>query len=98
MGGIGGQVGLGGDGPGSPDEAADRDRSEEGCGPAAMFVGVHERNSTTRAASLSPRPSASLLGERCYLVYGDDRCVNVFARDDFERMAATSSSRSAAAR
>ena len=55
----------------------------------AMFVGVHERQLDDKGRLALPSAFRGLLDDACYLVYGDDRCVNVFARQDFERMAAT---------
>jgi MraZ protein len=52
-----------------------------------MFVGVHERQLDDKGRLALPSAFRALLGDSCYLVFGDDRCVNVFARDEFERMA-----------
>ncbi len=52
-----------------------------------MFVGVHERQLDDKGRLALPSAFRALLDDSCYLVYGDDRCVNVFARQDFERMA-----------
>ena len=49
-----------------------------------MFVGVHERQLDDKGRLALPSTFRSLLGESCYLVVGDDRCVNVQSRDDFE--------------
>jgi MraZ protein len=49
-----------------------------------MFVGVHERQLDDKGRLALPSAFRSLLGESCYLVVGDDRCVNVQSRDDFE--------------
>ena len=54
-----------------------------------MFVGVHERQLDDKGRLALPSAFRSLLDDACYLVYGDDRCVDVFPRSDFERMAAT---------
>ena len=54
-----------------------------------MFVGVHERQLDDKGRLALPSAFRSLLDDACYLVYGDDRCVDVFPRADFERMAAT---------
>jgi MraZ protein len=54
-----------------------------------MFVGVHERQLDDKGRLALPSAFRSLLDDACYLVYGDDRCVDVFSRTDFERMAAT---------
>lgn len=54
-----------------------------------MFVGVHERQLDDKGRLALPSPFRTLLEESCYLAYGDDRCVNVFTRQDFEREAQT---------
>ena len=54
-----------------------------------MFVGVHERQLDDKGRLALPSPFRSLLDDACYLVYGDDRCVDVFPRPDFERLAGT---------
>ena len=54
-----------------------------------MFVGVHERQLDDKGRLALPSAFRSLLDDACYLVYGDDRCVDVFSRTDFEQMAAT---------
>ena len=53
----------------------------------AMFVGVHERQLDDKGRLALPSPFRALLDESCYLVMGEDRCVNVFPRGEFERMA-----------
>ena len=70
-----------------PNEAADRERSEEGCGFGAMFVGVHERQLDDKGRLALPSAFRSMLGDSCYLAFGEDRCINVFAREDFEGVA-----------
>ena len=52
-----------------------------------MFVGVHERQLDDKGRLALPSVYRALLGDSCYLVFGDDRCVNVYARDEFERTA-----------
>ena len=47
-----------------------------------MFVGVHERQLDDKGRLALPSAFRALLGDSCYLVFGDDRCVNVFARED----------------
>ena len=49
-----------------------------------MFVGVHERQLDDKGRLALPSAFRPLLGESCYLVVGDDRCVNVQSRVDFE--------------
>ena len=45
-----------------------------------MFVGVHERQLDDKGRLALPSAFRSLLGDACYLVDGDDRCVNVLLR------------------
>jgi len=52
-----------------------------------MFVGVHERQLDDKGRLAFPVPFRHQLGERCYLVFGDDQCVDVFATAEFEAMA-----------
>ena len=71
-----------GDGPGSPTRQPTGTTSEEGCGAGAMFVGVHERQLDDKGRLALPSAFRALLGDACYLVYGDDRCVDVYRRED----------------
>jgi transcriptional regulator MraZ len=80
-------VGAGGDLSRVPSEAAGRDGSEKGCGAGAMFVGVHERQLDDKGRLALPSVFRALLDDTCYLTMGEDRCVNVFSRGEFERMA-----------
>jgi transcriptional regulator MraZ len=52
-----------------------------------MFVGVHERQLDDKGRLALPSAFRTLLGDACYLAVGDDRCVNVFSREEFERTA-----------
>ena len=52
-----------------------------------MFVGVHERQLDDKGRLALPSAFRALLDETCYLVMGDDRCVNVYSRAEFEQMA-----------
>jgi len=52
------------------------------CG--AMFVGVHERQLDDKGRLALPSTFRDFLDQRCYLVAGDDRCVNVFSKESFE--------------
>src|SRR5262245_12974802 len=52
-----------------------------------MFVGVHERQLDDKGRLAMPSAFRALLGDTCYLAVGDDGCVNVFSRDEFERTA-----------
>jgi MraZ protein len=54
-----------------------------------MFVGVHERQLDDKGRLALPSPFRPLLGDTCYLVHGDDRCVNVYSSEAFEQMGAT---------
>jgi MraZ protein len=52
-----------------------------------MFVGVHERQLDDKGRLALPSAFRALLGDSCYLLIGDDRCVNVLSREEFEAMA-----------
>jgi MraZ protein len=52
-----------------------------------MFVGVHERQLDDKGRLALPSAFRALLDATCYLVMGEDRCVNVLSRTEFERMA-----------
>jgi MraZ protein len=52
-----------------------------------MFVGVHERQLDEKGRLALPSAFRALLDETCYLAIGDDRCVSVFSREEFERTA-----------
>jgi MraZ protein len=52
-----------------------------------MFVGVHERQLDEKGRLALPASYRQDLAESCYLVYGDDRCINIFTRGEFEAMA-----------
>jgi MraZ protein len=50
-----------------------------------MFVGVHERQLDDKGRLALPSSHRIELGEdSCYLVIGDDRCINVISRANFE--------------
>jgi MraZ protein len=53
-----------------------------------MFVGVHERQLDDKGRLALPASYRQDLADACYLVYGDDRCVDIFTRAEFEAMAA----------
>lgn len=53
-----------------------------------MFFGLHERQVDDKGRVALPAAFRDDLGERCYLVSGDSRCVEVHAADAFERRAA----------
>jgi MraZ protein len=52
-----------------------------------MFVGVHERQLDDKGRLALPSAFRTMLGESCYLVIGEERCIDVMARDAFEDMA-----------
>ena len=52
-----------------------------------MFVGVHERQLDDKGRLALPSAFRTLLGDSCYLVIGEERCIDVMARDAFEEMA-----------
>ena len=49
-----------------------------------MFVGVHERQLDDKGRLALPSAFRALLGDSCYLVYGQDRCINVLSAETFE--------------
>ncbi len=53
-----------------------------------MFVGVHERQLDDKGRLALPASFRQDLNDSCYLVYGDDRCVDVLSSAQFEAMAA----------
>lgn len=53
-----------------------------------LFVGTHERQLDDKGRLALPASFRTHLGERCYLVYGDNNCIRVVRAEDFEVMAA----------
>lgn len=49
-----------------------------------MFFGLHERQLDDKGRVALPPVFRNELGDACYLVVGDSRCVDVYAKDDFE--------------
>lgn len=49
-----------------------------------MFVGVHERQLDDKGRLALPSTFRDFLDDRCYLVFGDDRCLNLYSREAFE--------------
>ena len=49
-----------------------------------MFVGAHERQLDDKGRVALPATYRSHLGERCYLVKGTDKCVEVVPSEEFE--------------
>ena len=52
-----------------------------------MLVGVHERQLDDKGRLALPSAFRDDLDERCYLVLGEDRCINVYSRAAFEATA-----------
>jgi len=52
-----------------------------------MFVGVHERQLDDKGRLALPSAFRTMLGDSCYLVIGEERCIDVMPRDAFEEMA-----------
>jgi MraZ protein len=52
-----------------------------------LFVGTHERQLDEKGRLALPASFRTHLGEHCYLVFGDDQCVNVIPAAEFETMA-----------
>ena len=52
-----------------------------------MFVGVHERQLDDKGRLALPSAFRTVLGDSCYLVIGEERCIDVMPRDAFEEMA-----------
>jgi MraZ protein len=52
-----------------------------------MFVGFHERQLDDKGRLALPSAFRADMGDACYLVYGEERCIDVFPRDAFEDMA-----------
>jgi MraZ protein len=52
-----------------------------------MFVGVHERQLDDKGRLALPSAFRTLLDDSCYLVIGEERCIDVMPRAAFEEMA-----------
>jgi MraZ protein len=52
-----------------------------------MFVGLHERQLDDKGRLALPSAFRADFGDACYVVYGAERCIDVFPRDGFEDMA-----------
>lgn len=52
-----------------------------------MFFGLHERQLDDKGRVALPAAYRSDLGERCYLVVGDSRCIDVYSAEEFESRA-----------
>jgi len=53
-----------------------------------MFFGLHERQLDDKGRVALPAPYRSGLGDRCYLVYGENGCIDVLSAEEFETSAA----------
>jgi transcriptional regulator MraZ len=53
-----------------------------------VFFGLHERQLDDKGRVALPAPYRDDLGDRCVLVFGDSRCIEVHAADAFEARAA----------
>jgi transcriptional regulator MraZ len=53
-----------------------------------MFFGLHERQLDDKGRVALPASFRDDLGDRCVLVFGDSRCIEVHAADAFEARAA----------
>ena len=52
-----------------------------------MFVGVHERQLDPKGRLALPAPFRSRLEPRCYLAFGQDKCVDILTAEAFELVA-----------
>jgi MraZ protein len=52
-----------------------------------MFLGLNERQLDDKGRVALPAPYRKELGDRCYLVIGDSRCVSVYSAEAFEQKA-----------
>ena len=52
-----------------------------------MFFGLHERQLDDKGRVALPATFRTDLGDRCYLVIGDSRCIDVYSSDEFENRA-----------
>jgi len=52
-----------------------------------MFVGFHERQLDDKGRLALPSAFRTAMGDSCYLVYGEERCIDVFPAEAFEDMA-----------
>jgi MraZ protein len=53
-----------------------------------MFFGLHERQLDDKGRVALPAPYRDDLGDRCVLVFGDSRCIEIHAAEAFESRAA----------
>lgn len=52
-----------------------------------LFVGTHERRLDDKGRLAMPAPFRMHLGERCFLLPGQNKCLRVIREQDFEVMA-----------
>jgi len=52
-----------------------------------LFVGTHERQLDDKGRLALPASFRSILGERAYLAFGSDQCIDVIPAEVFETMA-----------
>jgi len=52
-----------------------------------MFFGLHERQLDDKGRVALPAAYRSDLGDRCYLIIGDSRCIDVYSAEEFESRA-----------
>lgn len=52
-----------------------------------MFVGVHERQLDPKGRLALPAPFRPRLEPRCYLAFGQDKCVDILTAEAFELVA-----------
>ena len=52
-----------------------------------LFVGTHERQIDDKGRLAMPAPFRTHLGEHCYVVFGPDRCLEVYPSATFEQIA-----------
>jgi transcriptional regulator MraZ len=53
-----------------------------------VFFGLHERQLDDKGRVALPAPYREQLGDRCVLVFGDSRCIEVHGAESFEARAA----------
>lgn len=53
-----------------------------------MFVGVHERQLDPKGRIALPAAFRPRLEPRCYLAFGQNKCIDVLTTDEFEQVAA----------
>jgi MraZ protein len=52
-----------------------------------MFFGLHERQLDDKGRVALPAAFRADLGDRCYLMVGDSRCIDVYSANEFEARA-----------